>query len=115
MQDGHPAVALRLLELAAAGYRRELQVESLARLRVHERMCWAIASPELHGAKTDAEIAGRLSRLEWIEDVEPPFEPVEAGVLLSRWLARGGQRPRAADGAAVSEGSATESISALAS
>lgn len=83
---GDAAGALRLLDRAARRYRRELAVEALAHLRVHELMARAVQADDGGSAELQVEVARRLARLDEIEDIAPPFALVDAGVLLARWL-----------------------------
>jgi hypothetical protein len=93
--DGDCARALGLFAAAAVRYRDEIRVRELAGLRVHELMCRVRmgASPEREPEML-VEIERLLSRLEWIQSHEPPFERVDARLLLGCWL--GGAPPRVA-------------------
>jgi hypothetical protein len=74
----------RIFERAAAGYRAELEVEALARLRVHQH----IARLRENGSRDpDAmlDVERRLYRLATIESLHPPFACVDAGRLLASW------------------------------
>jgi len=88
LAGGDAASALRLLDRAALRYRRELAVEPLARVRVHELMARAAAAADGGPAELQVEVARRLARLDLIEDIEPPFGTIESGLLLARWLRR---------------------------
>ncbi len=74
-------------EAAAERYRRELAVEPLARLRVHQLMARARArAGEAGEAAAMVEIVRRLNRLDRLETLEPPFELADARSVLARWL-----------------------------
>lgn len=68
-----------LFERAAGHYRMDLEVEALACLRVHQLMARVRAGA---GPRFDAElrrdVEQRLSRLEEIETLDPPFARVPA-------------------------------------
>jgi len=86
------ALADALFERAADRYRLDLEVEPLARLRAHQAIGRALASG--NPARDPAvclDIEQRLSRLERIESLEPPFDLVPASGLLATWIA--GTRP----------------------
>jgi hypothetical protein len=75
----------RLFTRAAARYRRELDVEALARLRVHELIARCAADP--HAAhEEELEVERRLARLERIEALTPPFALIPAHELMARWI-----------------------------
>ena len=78
--------AERLFEAAAENYRRELDVEALARLRIHQMMARVLAGadPEAQAQNT-LEIERRLCRIERIESPHPPFEMVDARSVLASW------------------------------
>ncbi len=89
LAGGDAALALRAFAAAGLAYRREVEVERLARLRVHE----LIARFRLEAAGRDElelEVERRLCRLGAIESLEPPFELVDAGRLLAVWSAPAG-------------------------
>jgi hypothetical protein len=79
--------ARELFEAAAQCYRRELAVEPLARLRVHELMTRvkACSAPDRE-PESCIEVERRLYNLQRIESLEPPFELVNAHSLLASWL-----------------------------
>lgn len=81
---GRPADARRLFAAAAVRYRRGLEVERLARLRVHELLVEVRAGSAAgrDGARV-LEAERRLARLDRIEALEPPFAPVPARRLLA--------------------------------
>jgi hypothetical protein len=87
LHEGRYGEAELLFERAAAQYRRELGVERLARLRVHQLMgrVRALESPERQ-AELGIEVERLLARLERIESLEPPFPLVDASSLLATWL-----------------------------
>ncbi len=80
-------LADRLYDAAAQGYRREVEVQPLARLRAHQLMARvrALAPPHREPALC-VEVERRLSRLGMIESPEPPYALVPAGSLLGHWL-----------------------------
>lgn len=72
-----------LLEEAALRYRKDLRVEALARVRVHQRMAQAGATRDVdERARLEAEIAHGLHMLDWIESPAAPHAPVDARMLL---------------------------------
>lgn len=92
---GRPGAAEPLMEAAAAAYRRELAVEALARLRVHQAMAKLRArggdpgeSPLLF------EVVHGVQRLERLERLEAPHEMDDARSVLAQWL--GGSAARRA-------------------
>jgi hypothetical protein len=89
---GDWTAALDLFAAAARRYRQEIRIQPLAGLRVHELMCRVrmLKNPERH-SDVLVDIERLLSRLEWIQSIEPPFERVDAHQLLGRWL---GDSPR---------------------
>jgi len=77
-------------EAAALRYRRDIEVEALARLRVHEQMAQVLAGADpAHEAALEVEIARRLCQLDRIESLAAPFDLVEARELLGTWRAAG--------------------------
>jgi len=72
-----------LLERAALACRAEFETERLARVRVHQLMARALEHGREWEASSRAERA--LSRLEWIESIEPPFEMLDARRALAVW------------------------------
>jgi signal transduction histidine kinase len=87
---GRAAQAESWFEAAAGAYRRELSVEPLARLRVHQNLVRARASG-VPGEEADRmlEIVRALNRLDRLESLHAPFELVDAREVLSEWLADG--------------------------
>ncbi|HKQ56578.1 MAG TPA: hypothetical protein VJY35_01805 [Candidatus Eisenbacteria bacterium] len=78
-------VAEQLFERAAARYRVDVSVESLARLRVHQligRLRAAAGSAREESLRLEAE--QRLARLDRIESLDPPFALVPAVHLAAR-------------------------------
>ena len=73
---------------AVASYRRVWDVESLARLRVHENMVKARLSRD---AAQEADmllaIVCGLNKLDRLESLAAPFEMRDARAVLSEWLA----------------------------
>ncbi|HTR96410.1 MAG TPA: hypothetical protein VMH61_00765 [Candidatus Acidoferrales bacterium] len=88
MAAGRLAEAEGLFERAAERYRRELRVEALARLRVHQMMARAraLADPARE-AEAMLEIVRALNRLDRLESTSGPFELCDAREVLARWLA----------------------------
>lgn len=88
----HP-VAEALFERAGDHYRSELEVEALARLRVHQLIARIRGTRDpRRDAALCLEIEQRLTRLRRIEALEAPFELVPASRLLASWM----QEPRTA-------------------
>lgn len=88
MARGRWEAADRLFESAAARYRDGVQVEALARLRVHQLMARVRsgAVPDPEATQLVLEVDRRLCRLGRIESLESPFGFVEASTLLASWL-----------------------------
>jgi hypothetical protein len=87
---GDGAMADLLFEAAAARYRVELAVESLARLRVHQRIGRVRMLPASERrSRLALEVEQSLSLLDTIEALSPPFERVPAHALLATWLDEG--------------------------
>lgn len=84
---GAYADAEQWFEVAAAQYRRELAVEPLARLRVHQLMVRA-RSGGGRGVDSAAmlEIIRRLNRLDQLESLEAPFALGDARGVLAAWI-----------------------------
>lgn len=79
-------MAEALLERAAAHYRIDLEVEALARLRVHQLIARSRAAGVPHRDEAlSLEIEQRLTRMEWIEPLNAPFDLVPARLLLATW------------------------------
>ncbi|MGH7731804.1 MAG: hypothetical protein ACRENJ_11215, partial [Candidatus Eiseniibacteriota bacterium] len=94
---GDRGVAEALYERAAARYRRDLEVEALARLRVHQLVTRARAAGEPgREAELLLESAQRLARLDLIESFDPPFEMIPASGLFETGLARRARHAAAA-------------------
>ncbi len=85
---GAYSAADALFERAARHYRVSLEVEALARLRVHQLIARARAQGD-PGRDTALrlEVEQRLARLERIESLESPFDLVLASRLLASWNA----------------------------
>jgi hypothetical protein len=79
-----------LFERAAGHYRMELEIEALARLRIHQMVTRARAAtdPERE-AELLLESAQRLARLERIESFDPPFPMIPARELFESGFERG--------------------------
>lgn len=84
LHAGSPVAADRILDRAACCYREELDVEALARVRVHQQIARLRSAG---GRSPDAmlDVERRLYRLATIESLEPPFAIVDAGRLLAAW------------------------------
>lgn len=87
LHRGEWRLALRLFDAGGRAYRRELAVEPLARLRVHELIARVRSRPHPE-REIDLclEVERRLGLLGEIEALEPPFERVPARALLATWL-----------------------------
>ena len=87
---GRYAEAERLFEAAGLRYRRELEIEALARLRVHQLMVAARAerSPGRE-AERMLDIVRRLNRLDRLESLAAPYELDDARAVLSAWIGDG--------------------------
>lgn len=84
LRAGDHAAAERLFESAAARYRRDLEVEPLARLRVHQLIARLHATAgSLRAPELRQGIEERLLRLDDIESLAPPFVLVPASRLLA--------------------------------
>jgi hypothetical protein len=85
--SGDAAGAEAWFEVAAVQYRRELAVEPLARLRVHQLMVRARSND---GRSVDSaamlEIIRRLNRLDRLESLTAPFELGDARAVLAAWI-----------------------------
>jgi hypothetical protein len=88
---GRHARADRLFESAASTYRQSLDVEGLARLRVHQRMTRARAARDsVREAELMLEIVRGLNRLDRLESFHAPHEMKDARTVLSEWLSDSG-------------------------
>lgn len=85
---GRRAEAESRFEAAAEQYRREGEVQGLARLRVHQLMVRA-GAPGGSDPEAILEIVRRLHPLDTLESLSAPFEPMDARTVLSEWLAAG--------------------------
>jgi len=83
---GRAVDAERLFEAAATAYRRELRIESLARLRVHQLMAQARAGEPAQEAERLLEIVRRLNKLDQLEPFAAPYELRDAREVLAAWL-----------------------------
>lgn len=94
---GRHAEAEQRFEAAARGYRDQLEVEALARLRVQQRMVRARATGDpVREAEMMLEIVRGLNRLDRLESFTAPHELRDAREVLSEWL-RGSAEAFAAD------------------
>lgn len=84
---GETRDAETLFERAVRAYRRDLDVEALARLRIHQSMAALrgvpLASDE--ASARGAEVDRRLARIDAIERPEPPFDSMPAVDLIASW------------------------------
>jgi len=83
------AAAERWFGHAIARYRRDLAVEPLARLRVHELMLGARpggGEPATDAAGLMVEIVRRLNRLDRLETLDFPHELADARSVLAAWV-----------------------------
>lgn len=84
---GAHADAEQWFTAAVALYRRELAVEPLARLRVHQLMVRARAGAAAAGeSPAMLEIVRRLNRLDRLESLRAPFALTDARAVLAEWL-----------------------------
>ena len=86
---GDRAAAERWFAFAIARYRRDLAVEPLARLRVHELMVGARpggGEPAGDAAGVMVEIVRRLNRLDRLETLDFPHELADARSVLAGWV-----------------------------
>jgi hypothetical protein len=84
---GEPHEAVSWFAAAAERYRRELAVEPLARLRVHELMARARTVLDPAGESMALiEIVRRLNRLDRLERLGAPHELADARLVLADWL-----------------------------
>ena len=82
-------LADRLFEAAARRYRDRLAVPELARLRAHQLMARAqacLASDRARALELAQEVEARLSRLDDLEDLAPPFALTRSRKLRERYL-----------------------------
>jgi len=85
-RDCHTVAAI-LLEAAAHRCRRELDVRRLAALRIQQLMLSVRSAREPEReVERCLEVERALCRIDRLESLEPPFERVEARLLLARWL-----------------------------
>ena len=85
---GRDVDAEQMFEAAAASYRRELCIEPLARLRVHQLMARARATGDpVREAEMMLEIVRKLNKLDRLESLQAPFELRDAREVLTDWLA----------------------------
>jgi len=91
---GASRTADTLLEKAAERYRLELEVEALARLRIHQLVIRARATTDPgREAELLLEAAQRLARVERIESFDPPFPMIPGNALFET-----GHAPKARSG-----------------
>ena len=86
---GDRRAAERWFELAIAHYRRDLEVEPLARLRVHELMVGVRpggGEPAPDASGVMGEIVRRLNRLDRLETLDFPHELADARTVLAGWV-----------------------------
>jgi hypothetical protein len=89
---GRYADAEQLFEAAVQSYRRTLDVEALARLRVHQQMVHARAGCDpVREAELMLGIVRSLNKLDRLEALAAPYELVDARAVLSTWLAEAPQ------------------------
>ena len=93
---GDQVAAERWFELAAGRYRRELAVEPLARLRVHQLMVRSRVGAGGDGA-TLVEIVRLLNRLDRLETLGPPHDLADARTVLAEWIEASGDAAPQAD------------------
>ncbi len=101
----YPA-AEALFERAAEHYRMDLEVEPLARLRVHQLIARVRAAGDAdRDTALCLEVEQRLTRLGTIESLEAPFDLVPASRLLASWARA--PRPESDDAEARGDPAAT--------
>jgi hypothetical protein len=86
---GDRAAAERWFALAVERYRRDLSIEPLARLRVHELMVGArpaAGEPATEPSGQMVEIVRRLNRLDRLESLDFPHELADARTVLATWV-----------------------------
>jgi hypothetical protein len=86
---GDLAAAERWFGRAITRYRRDLEVEPLARLRVHELMLGVRpggGEPAPDPAGVMVEIVRRLNRLDRLEGLDFPHELADARGVLAGWV-----------------------------
>lgn len=83
--------AEHLFESAVLAYRKSLEVEGLARLRVHQQMARArsLRDPVLEADRM-LEIVRGLNRLDQLESFRAPHRMENARTVLSEWLSESG-------------------------
>jgi hypothetical protein len=91
---GDSRAADRLCEMAALRYRRTLDCEAMARVRVHQRIARA-GSDGVHRDAAELDIERALARLDRIEALDPPHALVDAHSLMGQWMGRSAPAPRA--------------------
>ena len=91
MHAGRWREADALFDRAARCYRREIEVEALARLRAHQGIA-RLRAGQLQDPQQMLEVERRLYRLRTIEELEPPFALIDAGRLLAAWTGQGAAR-----------------------
>ncbi len=80
------AAADAMFEAALVRYRREIEVEAIARVRTHQLMARVLSGAETRReAEYCLDIEHRLMQLDAIESPAPPFELVDAHALLGTW------------------------------
>ena len=106
-EAGALPAAETLFARAAARHVMDLEVELLARLRVHQAITRVRATREPQRlAAMLVELQARFSRLEWIESPVAPFELVPASHLMACWLDhRSGLEPTGSTGFPLREAS----------
>jgi len=80
---GDAGAARRWFAAAAACYRRDLAVEPLARLRVHELM---LDAGDAAAPAAVVEVVRRLNRLDRLESLAPPHALADARTVLAQWM-----------------------------
>jgi hypothetical protein len=87
---GRYPLAQLLFEAALERYRSEVEVEQIARLRVHQLIARVRAGGAVpREVQLCLDVERRLCKLDRIQSLEPPFELVEAGSLLGTWFPPG--------------------------
>ena len=87
---GRPDLGLAWAQHALAAYRREMAIEPIARLRVHELMMRVRQDGTESGESSELlEIVQRLNRLDRLESLAAPHELRDAREVLAQWIEYG--------------------------
>ena len=90
LHAGRFDTAAVMFEAAVRRYRRELAVEPIARLRVHQLMAQVLSGTEpALATERCLEVERRLCQLDRIEALTSPHDLVDAHSLLGTWFDAG--------------------------